>query len=248
MLAVNQAYLNDLKDAFHQVDTYRPRQSPRDGIEDRILKHVLLDLIAIDDSSNSHRLIMDHYRSATTAADRVAALLALNRSSAPERREVLEQAYDAWHTHLSGYGNYLAIIGAGTRDDVFDMIDIERKRPSFDITQPTWARALFLSMASNNKMVWTDRGIQWVADTVIELSRINAFTAGRLLNTFQHARKLKPDLQAKVIAALEAIVRAVPGRSQPLTARAGKSLPGVKRQSEAKSLSESFWHNICQSS
>jgi aminopeptidase N len=215
MLVVNQAYLNDLKDAFHQVDTYRPRQSLRDGIEDRILKHVILDLIAIDDSSNSHRLIMDHYRSATTAADRVAALLALNRSSAPERREILEQAYDTWHTHLSGYGNYLAVIGAGTRDDVFDMIGIERKRPSFDITQPTWARALFLSMASNNKMVWTDRGIQWVADTIIELSRINAFTAGRLLNTFQHARKLKPDLQSKVIAVLEAIVRAVPEEISP---------------------------------
>jgi aminopeptidase N len=215
MLAVNQAYLNDLKDAFYQVDTYRPRQSPRDGIEDRILKHVLLDLIAIDDSSNGHRLIMDHYRSATTAADRVAALLALNRSTAPERREILEQAYDAWHTHLSGYGNYLVVIGAGTRDDVFDMIDIERKRPSFDITQPTWARALFLSMASNNKMVWTDRGMQWVADTVIELSRINAFTSGRLLNTFQHARKLKSDLQSKVITALEAIVRAVPQEVSP---------------------------------
>jgi aminopeptidase N len=215
MLAVNRAYLNELKDAFHQVDTYRPRQSPRDGIEDRILKHVLLDLIAIDDSSNSYRLIMDHYRSATTAADRVAALLALNRSSAPERCEILEQAYDAWHTHLSGYGNYLVIIGAGTRDDVFDMIELERKRPSFDITQPTWGRALFLSMASNNKMVWTNRGIQWVADTVIELSRINAFTAGRLLNTFQHARKLKPDLQSKVIAALEAVVRAVPQEVSP---------------------------------
>jgi aminopeptidase N len=215
MLAVNRAYGNDLKDAFHQVDTYRPRQSPRDGIEDRILKHVLLDLIVIDDSSDSLGLIMDHYRAATTAADRVAALLALNRSSAPERREVLEQAYDAWHRHLSGYGNYLAIIGSGTRDDVFDMIDIERRQPSFDITQPTWARALFLSMASNNKMVWTDRGIQWVADTVIELSRITAFTAGRLLNTFQHARKLKPDLQSKVIAALEAIVVAVPAEVSP---------------------------------
>ncbi|MGO9568597.1 MAG: DUF3458 domain-containing protein [Desulfomonilaceae bacterium] len=215
MLAANRIHVKDLKDAFHRLDTYRPRQSPRDGIEDRILKHVLLEMIVIDDSADSQRLITDHYRSATTAADRVAALLALNRSSAPERRELLEQAYDAWHTHLSGYGNYLAVIGAGTGDDVFDMIEIETKRPSFDITQPTWSRALFLSMASNNKMVWTDRGIQWVADTVIELSRINAFTAGRLLNTFQHARKLKPDLQSKVVAALKTIALAVPAEVSP---------------------------------
>jgi aminopeptidase N len=215
MLAINKAYLKELKEAFLQLETYRPLRSPRDGIEDRILKHVLLDLIVIDDSPDSHRLIMDHYRSATTAADRVAALLALNRSSAPERRETLEQTYKVWHTHLSGYGNYLAVIGSGTRDDIFDMIEIEKRRSSFDITQPTWCRALFLSVASNNKMVWTDRGIQWLADAVMELSRINAFTAGRLLNTFQHARRLKPNLQGKVIAALEAIVRAVPEEVSP---------------------------------
>ena len=215
MRAVNQAHRQELKKVFHVIDTYRPRQSPKDGIEDRILKHVLLDLIAIDDSSESHGLIMDHYRSATTAADRVSALLALNRSSAMKRREILEQAYEAWHTHLSGYGNYLSVVGAGTQEGVFDMIEAEKRRPSFDITQPTWSRALFLSMASNNKMVWTDRGIQWVADTVIELSRINAFTASRLLNTFQHARKLKPDLQRLVMPALEAIVRAVPEQVSP---------------------------------
>ncbi len=215
MRAVNQAHRQQLKKVFLEIDTYRPRQSPRDGIEDRILKHVLLDLIAIDDSSESHGLIMDHYRSATTAADRVSALLALNRSSATERHEILEQAYKAWHTHLSGYGNYLSVVGAGTKEDVFDMIEAEKRRPSFDITQPTWSRALFLSMASNNKMVWTDRGIQWVTDTVIELSRINAFTASRLLNTFQHARKLKPDLQRLVIPALEAIALAVPEQVSP---------------------------------
>jgi aminopeptidase N len=215
MLAINKAYLEELKEAFLQVETYRPLLSPRDGIEDRILKHLLLDLIVIDDSPDSQRLIVEHYRSATTAADRVAALLALNRSSAPERRETLEQAYNAWHTHLSGYGNYLAVIGSGTRDDIFDMIEIEKGRSSFDITQPTWSRALFLSLASNNKMVWTDLGIQWLTDTVIELSRINAFTAGRLLNTFQHARRLKPNLQGKVIAALEAIIRAIPEEVSP---------------------------------
>ncbi len=215
MRAVNQAHREDLKRVFHEIDTYRPRQSPKDGIEDRILKHALLDLIAIDDAPESHGLVMNHYRSATTAADRVSALLALNRSSAAERREILEQAYEAWHTHLSGYGNYLAVVGAGTREDVFEMIEAEKKRASFDITQPTWSRALFLSMATNNKMIWTDRGIQRVADTVIELSRINAFTASRLLNTFQHARKLKPDLQRLVTPALEAIALAVPEQVSP---------------------------------
>ena len=60
---------------------------------------------------------------------------------------MLEQAYKAWHRHVSGYANYLRIVGGGTRDDVFDMIETEKKRSTFDINQPTWVRALFFSMA-----------------------------------------------------------------------------------------------------
>jgi len=89
------------------------------------------------------------------------------------------------------------------------MIEAEKNRPGFDIRQPTWSRALFMSMAVNNKMVWTGQGIRWVADTVIELAPINATTTGRLLNTFQHINSLKPHLQEMVRDALERIVRSI---------------------------------------
>jgi aminopeptidase N len=215
MLAINRAYKRELLESFRELDSYRPRQSPRDGIEERILKNVLLDLIAVDDSPESHELIMKHYQSATTATDRVAALLILNRSSSRLRRETLEKAYTAWHGHVSGYANYLRIIGGGTRDDVFDMIEAEKKRPTFDINQPTWVRALFFSMAANNKKVWTDEGIRWLTNALIELAGINSYTASRLLNTFQQVRRLKPDLQAKVKSALAEIVDNVPRDVSP---------------------------------
>jgi aminopeptidase N len=95
------------------------------------------------------------------------------------------------------------------------MIEEEKRRPTFDIKQPTWARSLFLPMAVNNKMVWTVKGIKWVADTVVELAPINAYTAGRLLNTFQHVRMLKPNLQGHVKTALESIAERVPESVSP---------------------------------
>jgi aminopeptidase N len=215
MLAVNRAYKGLLLELFQNLDTYSPGTSPKDGIEERVLKHVLLDLIAVDDSPESHRLILEHFRNATTAQDRVSALTALNRCSATERREVLEEVYRAWHTHLSGYANYLRVVAAGTCDDVFDMIEAEKRRPTFDPNQPTWSRAIHLPMAMNNKVVWTERGIKWVTDTVIELSRINVVTGTRLLNTFQHATKLRPELRAPVMAALERIVAEISEDSCP---------------------------------
>jgi aminopeptidase N len=217
MLSVNHAYRDRLLKGFSGLDTYSEtgENTLKDGIEARMLKQVFLDLIAVDDTEDSQKIILDHFYSATTATDRVAALLALNRSSSPLRRKVLDETYDSWHSHLSGYANYLRIVAGGTREDVFDMIEAEKRRPEFDITQPTWSRALFLPMASNNKMVWTDRGISWLADIVIELASINATTTGRLLNTFQHVRKLKSPLKAKVRAALERIVQHVSEETCP---------------------------------
>jgi hypothetical protein len=64
-------------------------------------------------------------------------------------------------------------------------------------------------------MVWTDQGIEWITDTVIELASINATTTGRLLNTFQHVKRFKPLLREKVRAALERIVQNVSEKESP---------------------------------
>lgn len=226
MLAVNRSHREELLRLFNSLDTFRPRKSPKDGLEDRLLKHVLLDLIAADDSLESRRIILEHLAAATIPSDRVAPLLALNRSSAPERQSLLHLTYEEWHGHISGYANYLRIVSAGTCEDVFDMIDVEKKRATFDIRQPTWARALFLPMAVNNKMVWTDRGIQWVTDTVVELSAINQYTASRLLNTFQQVRNLRPHLQPKVESALEAILQDVKESVSPTVVGQAKAYLG----------------------
>jgi aminopeptidase N len=217
MGAVNRLYREQLLAEFRRLDSLSSgRQATlQEGIERRMLKQVLLELITIDDSEDSHRLILDELRAAATATERVSALSALNRSSAPSRREMLEKTYEEWHAHLSGYANYLRIISSGTRQDVFDMIEAEKKRPTFDITQPTWCRALFLPMATNNKMVWTDRGVEWVADTVIELAGVNVITASRLLNAFQHVGLLKPGLKEKVRPAVEKIARKVSEKTSP---------------------------------
>lgn len=229
MLAVNSRYKKELVRQLEGLDKSKAG-TMRDGIERRMLKAVLLELIAIDDKPESHRLVIDSFNKATTASERVVALTTLNRSSAAERRAMLDLAYKDWHSHLSGYANYLRVVSSGTGQDVFDMIEFEKGRPSFDISQPTWCRALFLTMAGNNKAVWTDRGINWVADTVIGLSRINPTTASRLLNTFQHVRSLKPGLKEKVVKALEKIVALVTESAcPPIHGQASAYLAGARK-------------------
>jgi aminopeptidase N len=208
MKAINRAHRERLIAGFKALDTYR-KEPMEKGIERRMLKSVLLGLIAAEDSPESHKIITEHYKRATTPTDRVTALIALGRSSSPKRREILESAYRKWHRHISGYSNYLGIIPAGTNDDVWEMIEAEKKRDPFDITQPTYTRSLLIPMAFNTKMVWTDRGLRWLRDTVIEFSPINTILASRLLNTFQLVDRMKPELKRKVTKHLNTIVKKV---------------------------------------
>ncbi|MHC1725150.1 MAG: DUF3458 domain-containing protein [Syntrophobacteraceae bacterium] len=225
MLAVHNLYLSELQEQFGRIDTYAlwSPETMLDGIENRMLKSVLLDLIVVKDRTEEHMTILDHFRRATTANDKVSALIALNRSSAPERAEILEGTYRQWHTNISGYANYLRVIAGGTRADLFDQVEKERRRPTFDITQPTWCRALFLTVATNNKMIWNKQGVNWIADRVIELAPINYTNAGRMLNTFQHVRRMKPELQRLVIPALERVVKEVSDETSPAIHRQAKA-------------------------
>jgi len=214
MMAVNSRYKKAVVEQLASFGAL-PAQPMRQGIQERMLKGVLLDLAVIDDSKESHALILDCLGKASTATERVGALIALNRSSEPSRKAVLEEYYGKWHAHLSGYANYLRVVSSGTNAGVFEEIEAEKRRASFDINQPTWCRALFLAMAGNNKMVWTDRGIEWVAGTVIGLAPVNPTTAGRLLNTFQHVKSLKPGLRDKVVTAIGRIVEKVSEKACP---------------------------------
>jgi aminopeptidase N len=229
MLAVHNLYGRELLEQFENLDTYAPWSTHAllEGIEARQLKSVLLDLLTVKDSPESHATILDHFRRATIANDKVSALIALNRSSAPQRLEILEKTYGEWHSTITGYANYLRVIGSGTCPDVFEQIERERGRPTFQITQPTWCRALFLTMANNNEMIWNERGINWIADLVIELAPINYTNAARTLNTFQHVRKMKPDLQRMVLAALERIVANVDDQTSPAVHRQARAYLSV---------------------
>lgn len=219
MQAINTRYRKRLIELFEGLDTYSSRSDPKDGIEDRVLKITLLELISSVDSSESHDIILEHLERATTATDKVSALNALNRSSSPSRKPLLEDTYERWHTHLSAYANYLRIISSGSCGDVFDMIEKEKHRPSFDITNPTWSRALFITMAMNNRKVWTDEGIEWTVSTVTELAPVNTFVASLLLNVFQQVQKMRPNLKNRVIPALQKITDSVSDAVSPTVHR-----------------------------
>jgi len=75
MLSIHNLYRHELREQFDRLDTYAlwSAETLLDGLEDRLLKNALLELITVKDSTESHMTILDHFRRATAANDKVSA-------------------------------------------------------------------------------------------------------------------------------------------------------------------------------
>lgn len=231
LLAAATALSGDLVGAFNSVDTYTRGPEPADGIEARRLKAVLLRTIVELDTPEVHDLAERHFRRAWNISDKLNTLNCINLSGHPRRRDLMEEGYRLWKDHLSAYTGYLAIVGGGRHDDVFEMLEVESKRETFHAEHPTHSRSLFAPMAANNKMLWTDEGIAWMTRTLIRMAPVNENTTIRLASCFQHVHRLAPDLKPKVLAALQEVCDAVDGSKYPSAAgriRAYLREPGSK--------------------
>lgn len=211
-------YTDKLINQFNSINTYTSNKDIALAIEQRQLKAVFLGLLTEANTDVSYELPEKHFHQAWNITDKVSALYCINISNHPNRLAIMEEAYQLWKDHINAYSEYLRIVGSGTHDDVFDLIAKEEKRSTFKLHHPTHHRALYMPMTSNNAVLWSDRGINWIAETIVKLSKLNDVTASRMVGCFQHVAKLTSDLQSKVISALEFMSREIDSKNAPSTA------------------------------
>lgn len=224
MQAVNSRFYEDLVHAIHGLRrSMKTGDSLQVGIQKRELYSVLVELLAVADTPAVHEILMRHLDQARTATERFRLLVALNRSSWKGRLELLEQTYHQWCGNVTGYANYLKVVALGTHSDLWHRVEREKNRPGFDPTHPTLSRALLVTVATNTKKVWTEKGIDWIRRHVVDMAPVNANIARRLLNTFQHVPRLQPQWRRRVCAALHDIVARVPFEDNPSIAGQAQS-------------------------
>lgn len=200
---------------FNAIDTYGENGSLPEGIARRALKATLLRILVSLNTKEVWELAADHYREATHITDKTAALHAVNLTDHPERASLMQDAYKRWHKHLNAYTGYLRVVASGVHDDVFAAIHAEEKRKGFRIEHPTYSRALYLPMAMNNRMLWTEAGVNWMRDTVIRHAPINENTSIRLVSPFQMAHQFREPLKTRVLTALNEMASAIDAKQYP---------------------------------
>ncbi len=221
--AAADAFMPELLAAFYAVDTYARPHALKDGIETRRLKGTLLRVISEANTTATQHLAEDHFRRAWNITDCINAMNCIELSNHPARLPLVEEAFTAWHHHINGYTSYLMLIGASPHEDAFARIAAEEKRSNFQLAHPSHNRALYMPLSSNNKLLWTDRGLAWLAQTVIRLAPVNENTANRLVAALNQVQHLAPDLKPKAIAALDAMAAGVDPAAAPSVAGRIKS-------------------------
>ena len=191
----------------------------------RGLKNVAMLTLSELDDTDTHAMAQAQYDQASNMSDRIAALSALQNSSAPGRQDALERFYTEFDDEPLVIDKWFALQATSHATDVAAVRAL-MKHPAFSMKNPNRARSLIFSFCNGNPSQFhaaDGSGYQFWADQVIALDAINPQVSARLARTLDRWRKYAPALQSQMQAALKRVA-GTPKLSKDLAEVITKSL------------------------
>ena len=179
------------------------------------VKNLILSILASLDTAEVHTRIRSQYEKSVGATNRLAALSLYLSSSAPDRMTVLEAELARSASHPLAFENFIAAAANSAKDTVSYLKKIEAS-PKFHIEQAGEARSLYLRFAQNRKVsLETEEGRTFLKDSIIRLSKVNAYITTGMLSVFSHMREYPDALRAELMTILQEIERRVSAEESP---------------------------------
>ncbi len=212
--ALAQAMKSDFLNAYETClthDAYRPDPV---SAGKRSLKNLALSYLLTWGDDSTCQLAQAQFDTADNMTDRLAALAALVNAESPKAgkkaakslarfyREFKKEplVIDKWFT-----------LQASTHGADVRTIKKLMAHPAFTLTNPNRARSVIFSFCNNNLSRFhapNGNGYAYWADQVLALNALNQQVAARLARSLDRWRKFKPELQAKMQAALQRVANA----------------------------------------
>jgi aminopeptidase N len=191
----------------------------------RRLRTVALNYLMASDAEDAPALAMRQFEEADNMTDRQGALGALTNSHAPERDAALRGFYERYREDALVLDKWFQVQALSTRDDALDQVEALARHPDFTLSNPNRMRALVGAFAANQRGFHdaSGRGYRFLADTILQVEKLNPQTAARLVPPLGRWRRFDEARQALMRAELERIV-ATPGLSKDVFEQASKSL------------------------
>ncbi|MBV8538255.1 MAG: aminopeptidase N, partial [Alphaproteobacteria bacterium] len=194
----------------------------------RSLKNMALGYLAeiAEEDPSLRQMLVEQFRAADNMTDRMAALRALTDIAGPERQAALDEFYERFESDALVVDKWLAVQAVSVLPDTLARVAALMRHPAFSLRNPNKVRALIGSFTHGNPLRYhaaDGSGYDFHAERVLELDRINANVAARLLAPLGRWRRYDAGRQKKMTAALERIL-AAPKLSRDVYEIASKSL------------------------
>lgn len=142
--------------------------------------------------------------------DQMAALTSLVNTESVEKERLLNIFYDRWQDENLVVDKWFTVQASSQAGDTVDRVYRLRNHPAFTLKNPNRMRSLIGAFCMSNPRHFHSsdgRGYQLLADTVLELNRLNPQIAARLLKSVGQWRKLEPVRRQLLQAQLERVMQ-----------------------------------------
>jgi aminopeptidase N len=161
-------------------------------IKARAVSNLCLGILAELDEQFVWDLIKTQYQNPKSASSRVRAFSLYLNSSAPDKLEILDNEYKYAKTNLVAWETFLYAVAANNSDDHLEIIKRIEKSDNFRIDQANDQRGLFVGFAYNQKnSLLTKEGRDYLSEKLLQLSKINEYSTGRLLRVFGNIDRIE---------------------------------------------------------
>ena len=208
---VGNALNAELQEVYRRLDDNVSYAPTSEAIGRRSLKNrVLAYLMAADDPAGGE-FCDAQYRAQHNMTDVMAALTLLADSDHPARESVLADFEQRWHADPLVMDKWFAVQAMASHVATLSRVKELMRHPAFSLQNPNKVRALIGSFCSGNPLCFhaaDGSGYAFLKEQVMALDSANPQIAARLLRALSRWRRYDHDRQAKMRAALEAIVAA----------------------------------------
>jgi len=174
----------------------------------RAARAAALSLLMHADGDAAARLARETWERATNMTERAMAISALSQSASPLREEVLDAFIGRFGDDHLMVDKWLAWHATWPHRDCVERVRALMESDWFSLKNPNRVRSLVGMFASANPVAFAradGAGFALVADTILELDRLNPQVAARLATTFRNWRTYEPVRRERAREALERI-------------------------------------------
>jgi aminopeptidase N len=177
-------------------------------VAQRSLNNICLAYLAARDDAASHALALTQFDTADNMTDAIAALMALNDTSAEARHEAMTRFEARWADNPLVMDKWFVLQATSCRPGTLARVRALLSHPAYDARNPNRIRSLVGAFAQSNLPAFhaaDGAGYEFIADQVLAIDRTNPQVAARLVAAFNRWRRFDRERAALQRSALERI-------------------------------------------